>query len=73
MNRNVYIEEINTLVNTIETKELKEIINFISFVKFKEQIDPTVEILSNEKFYESLIKGIQDKKENKVYDWNAVK
>lgn len=41
-------------------------------IKNREEIDPTIELLENKKFYNNVKKGIKQKAKGKVLDWDKV-
>ena len=73
MTRNLYISEINSVINNVDTKKLKEILNFANYVKFKDNIEPTIEIIGDKDYYKNVKAGIKDFDENNVLDWDLVK
>ena len=73
MEKELLLTEINKEVSLLDDIKLKEVFDFIRFLRNREYIDPTLEILQNDEDYLNIKKGIQQKKEGKVFDWDSVK
>ena len=73
MNKTLILEEIKNDITSLKDQKLKEVFDFIKFIKNREEIDPTIELLENKKFYNSVKKGVRQKAKGKVLDWNKVK
>jgi hypothetical protein len=73
MNKALYVQKIMNNVSLFDVKKLKEIDNFIKFLKYRDYIDPTLEILSNEVWYKKTLDGIKEKENGEVVSWESVK
>ena len=73
MNKALYVQEIMNNISLFDLKKLKEIDNFIKFIKYRDFIDPTVEILSNEEWYKKNINGIKEKENGELVSWYSIK
>jgi len=73
MNKEIILDEIEKDISIFDNVQLKEVFDFVKFLKNKNEIDPTIEILENEPFYQSVKIGIQEKKEGKLNNWNDIK
>lgn len=73
MNKQAYIEEIKNIVSTLDIKKLKEISDYAKYIKFKESIDPTLELIENEDFRARIEAGLEDVELGRIHDWNSVK
>jgi hypothetical protein len=73
MNKSIYIKEINMDLTGFDLSRLKEIFDFVKFLKFKDETDPTSEIMSDRILYNKIKKGISDKNEGKLHNWEDVK
>lgn len=73
MNKSVYIKEITTEIELFDVKKLKEIFNFVRFLKYQDYIDPTLEIVSNEEWYNKTKIGIEEMNNNDLVDWKSLK
>lgn len=73
MNKSLYIKEITNDIVSFDTKKLKELFNFVKFLKYQDLIDPTLEIISNEEWYEKTKLGIEEMVNNEVVEWNSLK
>lgn len=73
MNKSLYIKEITTEIGMFDTKKLKELFNFVKFLKYQDFIDPTLEIVSNEEWYNKTKTGIEEMTRKEVVEWNAIK
>lgn len=67
------ILEIEKELKTFSLSEIKEIFHFIKFLKFKSEIDPTIEIIENEYFYDSIKTGLKQKKTGETIIWDKIK
>jgi hypothetical protein len=72
MNKSTYIKEITKDINFFDTKKLKELSIYIKFLKYHDFIDPTLEIISNEEWYEKVKTGLAEKAKGEVVNWNSV-
>lgn len=61
-----------TIANLSEEKK-KIAIDFLAYLKDKDEWDATLEILSNQKFIQGILKGKRDIKEGKSHKWEDVK
>jgi len=73
MTKKMILEEINREIKDMEMTKLKEVFDFIRFLKYREEIDPTLEILQSEKDYHIVKEGLKQKYKGKTSDWNEVK
>ncbi|RJP67061.1 MAG: hypothetical protein C4539_10505 [Ignavibacteriales bacterium] len=73
MERTYIIEELKKEVELLNRQKLKEVFNFVKYLKNRERLDPTLEILSDENDYKTVKKGLKEKKERKLLDWEDVK
>ncbi len=73
MHKTLILEEIKKDVHSFKDQKLKEVFDFIRFIKNREEIDPTIEILENKKFYNSVKSGMKQKAKGKALDWNKIK
>ena len=73
MNKALYVKEIINNISLFDMKKLKEIDNFIKFIKYRDLIDPTVEILSNEEWYKKNMNGIKEKENGELVSWDSIK
>jgi len=73
MTKKMILDEINKEIKDLELEKLKEVFDFIRFLKYREEIDPTLEILLSEKDYNIVKEGLQQKYKGKTSDWNDVK
>lgn len=73
MNTTVAKEHIIHDLDTLTAVDLKEVLDFISFLKNRDEIDPTMEIIEDEEYYNSVQQGLKDIKEGRTHDWNDVR
>lgn len=73
MNKSIYIKEITNEIVFFDTKKLKELFNFVKFLKYQDLIDPTLEIISNEEWYNKTKSGIEEMNRNETVEWNSLK
>mgnify|MGYP000846763685 CR=1 FL=1 len=73
MNKQAYIDEIKNIVVTLDIRKLKEISDYAKYIKFKESIDPTLEIIESEDSRRKIEAGLQDIEHGRVHEWNSVK
>lgn len=69
----MYIQEIHNIITTLDAKKLKEVSNFIKYIKYKDDIDPTLELLENKVWYNQIKQGLSDMEANKTLNWDDVK
>ena len=72
MNKTYYIEEISQDIKLLELSKLKELANYVKFLKFREQLDPTLELLSNDNFYQKIKQGISEKEKGEIVSWESI-
>ena len=72
MNAPLIIREITNNLNSFDTKKLKEVLNFVKYIKYQKELDPTLEILNDNAFYEKVKKGIDEKSTGDVLNWENV-
>lgn len=73
MNKTIYINEINSNIQSLNINKLKEISNFIKYLKYQDSIDPTLEILNNQSWFESIQQGLKDIENGDVVSWKDIK
>lgn len=73
MNKAIYIQEISDNIETLDPKTLKHLLSYIKYIKFQDQIEPTLEILGNEKMIEKVRKGLKEIERGEVLDWDKIK
>ncbi|MCX6152194.1 MAG: hypothetical protein NTX22_16835 [Ignavibacteriales bacterium] len=73
MDRIQILEQLKKEASLLDQSKLREVFNFIKYLKHREKLDPTLEILSTEEDYKKVKRGLQEKKEGKMLDWNLVK
>ncbi len=73
MRKSLYIKEITENIASFDLSKLKELSSYVKFLKYKEQIDPTLEILTNREFYSKVRQGIAEKENGELISWEAVK
>ncbi len=64
MNKALYIQEINENILSFDIDKLKDISNYVKYLKYQEYIDPTLEIVSNDEWYNKVNKGIKEIRNN---------
>jgi hypothetical protein len=72
MNKSLYIKEITNEIEFLDTKKLRELFNFVKFLKYQEIMDPTLEIISNEEWYEKTKKGVTEMINHEVVEWDLI-
>lgn len=72
MNNAIYVQEIIDDISMFDVEKLKEISNYIKYLKYKDFIDPTLEIVSDEEWYEKTIKGISEINAGDEVEWEAI-
>jgi len=73
MTKSAYIDEIIGNINSLEVENVIEISNYVKYIKYRDLIDPTLEIASEKEWMKKIEKGINEIKEGKVLDWDSVK
>ena len=73
MKKQIILDEIYKEVTLLDEIKIMEVYDFIRFLRFRESIDPTLEIMPNEEDYLNIKKGIEDKKSGRLFDWDSVK
>jgi hypothetical protein len=73
MDKAIYLQEIIENVSMFDVEKLKEISNYINYLKYKDYIDPTLEILSNEEWFEKTQKGISEIDSGDVVAWESMR
>ena len=51
----------------------REVADFVSFLKIKEELEATKEILRDEDFVASILRGEEDVRQGRVEKWSEVK
>jgi len=72
MNATIIKNKIVKDIEYLNDSNLKEVLTFISYIKNRDEIDPTLEIVENEDFYNSVKQGIDDLNSGKFQDWNSL-
>ncbi len=73
MNSSVIKKQIFNDIEILNETKLLDLLNYVSFLKNREEIDPTIEIIENEEFYNQVKTGITEIGNGQVYEWNTSK
>ncbi|OHD38042.1 MAG: hypothetical protein A2015_02090 [Spirochaetes bacterium GWF1_31_7] len=71
MNTAVIKKQIFNDIEILNETKLLDLLNYLNFLKNREENDPTLEIIENDDFYNQLKRGITEKENGQVFDWNS--
>ncbi len=67
------IEEINRNIKSLDISRLNDILDYVRFIKYREDIDPTFEILDSKNFIEKIEQGLKEKAAGDLVSWDEVR
>ncbi len=66
-------ERVFTDFERLSRKRKKEVADFVSYLKVKEELEATKEVINDNDFLKSIIKGDEDFRAGRVKKWSEVK
>ena len=73
MEKSHYINEIKNNLIGLDRAILKYLSEYIKYIRFKVQVDPTLEILSDNEFYQKVKTGINEIERGEYFNWDDIK